>query len=156
MAPPSTPFAWLARFSELVHFFGVHSMRPAPISRRRLLLSACSAFALLGALPAQALGRLADVQIIDRDSGEVMAVYRHRGEHWVAGRPGARYAVALRSMSAGRTLNLVSVDGINAISGETAALNQTGYVLGPWQSSATHSITTRAPASSTRRAAERC
>ena len=109
-------------------------MRPAPISRRRLLLSACSAFALLGALPAQALGRLADVQIIDRDSGEVLAVYRHRGEHWVAGRPGARYAVALRNASAGRTLNLVSVDGINAISGETAALNQTGYVLGPWQS----------------------
>jgi hypothetical protein len=101
---------------------------------RHLLLGACGALALLSTLPAQAIGRLSDVQLIDRDSGEVLPVYRHRGEHWVAGRTGARYAVALRNTSPGRTLSVVSVDGVNVISGETAALNQTGYVLGPWQS----------------------
>lgn len=101
---------------------------------RRLLLSACGALALLATLPAHALGRLADVQLIDRDTGQVLPVYRHKGDHWVAGRSGARYAVALRNTSAGRTLNVVSVDGVNVISGETAALHQTGYVLGAWQS----------------------
>lgn len=101
---------------------------------RCLLLNACGALALLATLPAHALGRLADVQLIDRDTGEVLPVYRHQGDHWVAGRSGARYAVALRNTSAGRTLNVVSVDGVNVISGETAALHQTGYVLGAWQS----------------------
>ena len=111
-------------------------MRPLASSTlpRRLLLSACGALVLLATLPAHALGRLADVQLIDRDTGEVLPVYRHQGDHWVAGRSGARYAVALRNTSAGRTLNVVSVDGVNVISGESAALNQTGYVLSAWQS----------------------
>lgn len=107
-------------------------MRPC-LTSRRLLLGTCASLALLAALPAHALGRLTDVQLIDRDSGAVLPVYQHRGEHWVAGRPGARYAVAVRNASAGRVLGVVSVDGVNVISGETAALNQTGYVLGPWQ-----------------------
>src|SRR5690606_41541862 len=36
--------------------------------------------------------------------------------------------------SAGRVLAVLSVDGVNAISGETAATAQTGYVLDVWQS----------------------
>lgn len=108
--------------------------RPRSPSRLlRLLLGAGCAITLLTSLPAHALGRLAEVQVIDRDSGEVLPVYRHRGDHWVAGRPGARYAVALRNTGHGRTLNVVSVDGVNVISGETAAVHQTGYVLSPWQ-----------------------
>ena len=115
-------------------------MRPSPLQYprltrlTRLLLTGCTTLALLGTLPAHALGRLGDVQLIDRDSGQTLPVYRHQGEHWVAGRPGARYAVALRNTSPGRVLSVVSVDGVNVISGETAALSQTGYVLGPWQS----------------------
>jgi hypothetical protein len=111
----------------------VASTLSGPRRGSRLLLGACATLALLTALPAQALGRLAEVQLIDRDSGEVLPVYRHGGEHWVAGRPGARYAVALRNTSPGRTLNVVSVDGVNVISGETAGVHQTGYVLSPWQ-----------------------
>ena len=88
---------------------------------------------MLGPLPAQALGRLTDVQVIDRDSGEVLPVTRHRGDHWIAGRPGARYAVSIQNRQAGRVLGVVSVDGVNVISGETAALHQTGYVLQPRQ-----------------------
>lgn len=100
----------------------------------RLALPLAAALAALATLPAQAVGRLTDIQVIDRESGEVLPVYRHRGEHWVAGRSGTRYAVALRNTSADRVLGVVSVDGVNVVSGETAALNQTGYVLGPWQS----------------------
>jgi hypothetical protein len=106
---------------------------PSSSHSRRLTLSALAALALLSALPAQALGRLGDVQVIDRDSSEVLPVYRHSGEYWVAGRPGARYAVSIQNQQGGRLLGVVSVDGINAISGETAAFNQTGYVLDAWQ-----------------------
>lgn len=100
---------------------------------RRLALPALAALAVLGALPAHAIGRLADVNIIDRDSGETLPVYQHRGEYWVAGRPGARYAVSVRNALSGRVMTVVSVDGVNVVSGETAALEQTGYVLSPWQ-----------------------
>jgi len=99
----------------------------------RFTLSAMASIALLGALPAQAVGRLADIQIVDRDSGETLPVVRHRGEYWVAGRPGARYAVSVRNAAPGRVMGVVSVDGVNVVSGETAAWGQTGYVLSPWQ-----------------------
>ncbi|MFC3683228.1 hypothetical protein [Hydrogenophaga luteola] len=103
-------------------------------SLSRLTLSAFVAGALLSALPVQAIGRLADVHVIDRDSGDTLPVYRHRGEHWVAGRPGARYAISVRNAQPNRLMAVVSVDGVNVVSGETAAWHQTGYVLGPWQS----------------------
>ncbi|MDP2022464.1 MAG: hypothetical protein Q8L16_16405 [Hydrogenophaga sp.] len=108
-------------------------MTPHRPALRRLALPAFAALTLFSALPAHALGRLSDIQVIDRDSGETLPVYQHRGERWVAGRPGARYAVALRNATHGRVLGVVSVDGVNVVSGETAAWNQTGYVLSPGQ-----------------------
>ena len=44
------------------------------------------------------MGSQAEVQVIDRDSGATLPVYRHQGEYWVAGRPGARYAVQVKNM----------------------------------------------------------
>ncbi|MCV0437152.1 MAG: hypothetical protein K5880_00865 [Hydrogenophaga sp.] len=111
-------------------------MKPFPTFR--LALTCAAALAALSTLPAHAVGRLADIQLIDRDSGETLTVHRHRGEHWVAGRPGARYAVSVRNSTGARVLGVVSVDGVNVISGETAAWQQTGYVLAPWQQ---HAIT---------------
>ena len=46
---------------------------------------------------ANAAGSLADVQIIDRDTGSVLPMYRSRGEYWVAGRPGARYSIMIQN-----------------------------------------------------------
>ena len=109
-------------------------MKPLAILRTTLATAAL----LAANLPAHAVGRLADIQVVDRDSGETLTVYRHQGEHWVAGRPGARYAVSVRNATPGRVLGVVSVDGVNVISGETAAWQQTGYVLSPWQQ---HAIT---------------
>jgi len=106
-------------------------MKPLPALRATLAVMATLAAFI--PLPAHAVGGLTDVQLIDRDSGETLPVYRHRGEHWVAGRPGARYAVSVRNATPGRVLGVVSVDGVNVISGETAAWQQTGYVLSPWQ-----------------------
>lgn len=106
-------------------------MEPLPLLRTALALAV--SLGALAAAPAHAVGRLADIQVIDRDSGETLTVYRHQGEHWVAGRPGARYAVSVRNATPGRVLGVVSVDGVNVVSGETAAWHQTGYVLSPWQ-----------------------
>lgn len=108
-------------------------MKPRPTPLQRLALPTLAALALFSALPAQAVGRIADIHVIDRDSGEVLPVIRHRGEHWVAGRPGARYAVSVRNTLDTRIMSVVSVDGVNVVSGETASWEQTGYVLSPWQ-----------------------
>lgn len=74
---------------------------------------------------------LADVEIISRDSGQRLETWRHGGRLYVAGSPGERYAVRLINRSGGRLLTVLSVDGVNAVSGETAATGQAGYVLDP-------------------------
>ncbi len=100
------------------------------LARRRATLAALVAAGIALASPAaQAVGRLLDVTVIDRDTGQVLPVHRHDGRLWIAGRPGARYAIALRNRLGERLLGVVSVDGVNAVSGETAAWSQTGYVL---------------------------
>jgi hypothetical protein len=51
--------------------------------------------------------------------------------YWVAGVPGARYAIEIRNRLGERLLVVTSVDGVNVISGETAAWDQVGYVFRP-------------------------
>jgi hypothetical protein len=76
-------------------------------------------------------GDLADVAILDRDTGTVLRPHYYRGDYWVAGTPGSRYAVEIRNRVGERLLAVTSVDGINVISGATASWDQTGYVFGP-------------------------
>lgn len=73
----------------------------------------------------------ADVQIINRSTGEALPIYRHQGQLWVAGKPGDRYSIQVNNRTGGRLLAVVAVDGVNVISGETAATSQRGYVLAP-------------------------
>src|SRR5580692_4547830 len=80
---------------------------------------------------AQVMGGLAEVAIIDRDSGTVLSPHFYHGEYWVAGRPGARYAIEIRNRLGERLLAVTSVDGVNVVSGATAGWDQTGYVFGP-------------------------
>jgi len=79
-------------------------------------------------------GRLVDVSVLDRDTGAELPLYWHEGAAYVAGTPGHRYAVLLHNRSGRRVLAVLSVDGVNAVSGETAAADQAGYVLAPWDS----------------------
>lgn len=78
---------------------------------------------------AHAVGGLADVAIIDRDSGAVLTPHYFRGEYWVAGNPGARYAIEIHNRLGERVLAVTSVDGVNVVSGATAGWDQTGYVF---------------------------
>ena len=105
-----------------------------PTRRLLLTLLAAAAATACTALPAQATGNLVDLTVVDRSRGDVLSTWRHRGTSWVAGRPGDRYAVRLTNRTGGRVLVVLSVDGVNVVSGETAATGQTGYVLGPWGS----------------------
>ena len=105
-----------------------------PTRRLLLTLLAAAATSACTALPAHATGNLVDLQIVDRSRGTVLPTWRHRGASWVAGRPGDRYALRLSNRTGGRVLVVLSVDGVNVVSGETASTGQTGYVLGPWAS----------------------
>lgn len=103
---------------------------------RRLLLSllAAAAASACTSTPAWAAGNLVDLAVVDRSRGDVLSTWRYRGASYVAGRPGDRYAVRLTNRSGARVLVVLSIDGVNAVSGETASTGQTGYVLGPWAS----------------------
>jgi hypothetical protein len=90
-----------------------------------------SALALSGAAFATHAAIVADVQVVNRTTGEQLTTYRHKGQLWVAGKPGDRYAVQVINKSPGRLLSVVSVDGVNVVSGETAVTSQRGYVLSP-------------------------
>ncbi len=125
-------------------------MRPDPLlqplpalPRRRLLAAMASLAGSLGggllaagcATEAQAsYPPLATLEVVDRDSGLALPRYPHGGRHYIAGHPGARYALRVRNLSATRVLVVLSVDGVNVVSGETADWNQTGYVLEPGRS----------------------
>jgi hypothetical protein len=87
--------------------------------------------ALASSTEALALGSLADVEVIDRVSGETLELHYFRGEYWVAGRPGAKYALRVRNQSGGRVLAVMSVDGVNVLSGATAGYDQEGYIFSP-------------------------
>lgn len=89
---------------------------------------------IAGCISGAVAASLAEVQVIDRTTGQSLETWRHRGRLYVAGTPGNRYAVSLRNRSDGRVLTVISVDGVNAVSGETANASQSGYVLAPGQS----------------------
>ncbi len=78
--------------------------------RRPLLTVLAAALAACSTLPpvtAQAVGRLVDVRIVDRETGETLTPIQHDGAWWIAGRPGARYGVTLLSRSPQRLLSVV-------------------------------------------------
>ncbi len=88
----------------------------------------------LTAAPALAVGSLADVSIYDRTSGSTLPVYHAEGHWYVAGSTGNEYEVHIRNNTGADVLAVVSVDGVNVVSGETASTSQGGYVVGAWQS----------------------
>jgi len=83
--------------------------------------------------PAGAVGKLVDVTVYDRTERRTLPVHLHEGRHYVVGKPGNEYQVRVRNRTGGDILSVVAVDGVNAVSGETAAWHQTGYILGPQQ-----------------------
>ena len=97
----------------------------------RYLNLMASVLALAASAEASAVGSLARVSVVDRDNGVTLRTYYARGEYWVAGDPGARYAIEIRNCAGTRLLAVTSVDGVNVLSGDTAGFDQAGYVFDP-------------------------
>ena len=91
-----------------------------------LTLAACARPALAGA-------DLADLQVVDRETGQTLPVWADHGRLFIAGQPGARYSLRVANHTGGRVLVVLSVDGVNIITGQTAGYDQRGYVLAPYQ-----------------------
>jgi hypothetical protein len=98
------------------------------MKRLTLALAACLS---VSAGAASAVGSLADLTIYDRTSGRLLPTYAADGRYYVAGNPGNEYEVRIRNQAGADLLAVVSVDGVNVITGETASPAQSGYVLGP-------------------------
>ena len=77
---------------------------------------------------------LATVEVLDRTDNALLPVYLAGGERWIVGTPGHEYTIRIRNQTGARILAVPSVDGVNAITGETAAPDQSGYVLEPYGS----------------------
>lgn len=91
---------------------------------------------LLSLLPLSACAhsaQLLDVQVIDQDQGNTLPRLPYAGRDYLEGQPGHRFWVALQNRTGERVLAVLSVDGVNAISGQTASASQAGYVIEPWQ-----------------------
>jgi hypothetical protein len=97
-----------------------------PLNAALAVLSTCLA------LSAQAVGRLAELSILDRASGQELPVHWHKGRAYVVGRPGNEYQVIVRNRAGEDLLAVVSVDGLNVMNGQPANARQSGYIVSPW------------------------
>jgi hypothetical protein len=97
------------------------------------LLARCLSLLFLLPLGACAQERLVDVNVVDLDRGNWLDRIPYSGREYIEGRPGHRFSVSLRNLTGERVLAVLSVDGVNAISGQTAGASQAGYVLDPFQ-----------------------
>lgn len=98
-----------------------------------LTTSACAAHETSRMLPVTRPG-LVQVDVYDRTTGSQLAVHTKDGRRYVVGTPRHEYALRVRNTTGARVLVVTSVDGVNVVSGETAAPSQSGYVLDPWES----------------------
>ena len=99
----------------------------------KVLKTACAALLAAVSAHAAAAGGLADVTVFDRSEGRQLQVYWHEGRAYVVGKPGNEYAVRIRNRQRDDVLGVISVDGVNVITGETALAQQSGYVLAPYR-----------------------
>jgi len=100
--------------------------------KRLTVIAAALAVSTLS-LPAAAVGNIADIVIHDRAQNRTLSVYVHEGRHYVVGHPGNEYEIRLRNRQRTDILAVVSVDGVDVITGDTADWQQSGYVLGAHQ-----------------------
>ena len=99
------------------------------ISNKIIYLTLLSTFSAA----AGAVGNIADVTVYDRMENRTLPIHQHNGRYYVVGKPGNEYQIRVANRGRQEILSVVSVDSVNAVSGETANWSQTGYVLGNHQ-----------------------
>src|SRR5215471_6958030 len=88
---------------------------------------------VLSAASTLAHGNLGTVNLITRPDGATIPEYPKDGRRWVIGNPGQEYGIRVCNSTGGRLLAVMSVDGVNVITGDTASPAQSGYVLDAYQ-----------------------
>jgi hypothetical protein len=104
------------------------------LRRRTVLALAMAAIGLAGSAQAMDGPDPVGLTVVDRESGQPLRVWRHKGRAYVAGQPGVRYGLRVSNNTGGRVLVVMSVDGVNVVTGETAGYGQSGYVFDPYES----------------------
>jgi len=98
--------------------------------RRWQRLVAAAALALAFDTAAHAMPPSAvTIDVYDRTQGETLAIHPLDSQRYVVGTPGHEYAIRIRNETSRRILAVTSVDGVNVVTGETAAPEQSGYVI---------------------------
>jgi hypothetical protein len=112
------------------HMTAIGSTKTSP-RRRSVLAAAMAMIGLAGAANACAYAPTdpVELKVVDRQTGQALRLWRHDGRLFVAGRPGARYSLRVTNRTEGRVLVVMSVDGVNILTGETASYDQRGYVF---------------------------
>lgn len=100
----------------------------------RAFFAAFTFLALSGYAQTSLAARLVDVSVVNRTTGERLTPYQHHGKLYIAGTPGDHYFVELKSKASERVLTVLSVDGVNVLTGQTASPLQSGYVIDGGQS----------------------
>jgi hypothetical protein len=72
-----------------------------------------------------------DVQII-REDGETLPTYASHGRFYVEGIANQRYSIKISNPTGHRVEAVVSVDGLDAVDGESGDLHKRGYIVPPW------------------------
>jgi hypothetical protein len=103
------------------------------LGRRTVLAAVISLVGLVGAAHAYGEPDLVDLTVVNRETGISLPVWRRDGRLFVAGEQAERYSLRIANHTDGRVLVVLSVDGVNIISGETAGYNGRGYILSPYQ-----------------------
>ncbi len=110
------------------------NIRHTSLRRRAVLAAAIAAVGLACTAATHADAAPVDLQVVDRETGQPLQVWRHDGHLFVAGTPGDRYGLRVTNHTDGRVLVVMSVDGVNIITGETAGYDQRGYIFDPHES----------------------
>lgn len=72
-----------------------------------------------------------EIELID-GSGTPLPTFAHDGRFYVLGQVGQRYSIRVRNPTPHRVEAVISVDGLDVIDGETAAVTKRGYLVAPY------------------------
>jgi len=67
-------------------------------------------------------------------NGNRCKTYGHQGKLFVEAKNGSEYVVEIKNNHYKRILSVISIDGLNALTGKTASENDTGYVINAYSS----------------------
>jgi len=99
--------------------------------KHRLATTGVALAMAIAAHQAQSRACTAEVEVHDRAQDRVLPTYRKFGRRWITGEPGHEYELRIRNCADLRVLAVISVDGVNVITGQSASPSQSGYVLEP-------------------------